>query len=135
MIRHTLVEWPRRRWIAVISLTPLLATTYVAMARVPLGGLSVGWLALTSLAAILSAVVLGSYVPQRGFRPDIGCAPCAVMPVATVVGAVFAVSTYGPSVGGPALAIAVTLFGLTQRLGNLNSCEVPADRAPATRSG
>ena len=135
MIRHLLGEWPRRRWVAVISLTPLLAATFVATAGTPLGGLSAGWLALTSLAAILSAGVLGSYVPQQGFRPDLGCAPCAVMPVATVVGAMVAVSTYGAAVIGPALAIAVTLFGLTQRLGNLDSCEVPAERAPANHSG
>jgi hypothetical protein len=131
MFRPLFAQWPLRRWIAVVSLTPLLATAFVALAGVPLGGLSVGWLGLTSLAAILSAGVLGSYVPQQGLRPDLGCAPCAAMPVATVVGAGVAVSTYGSALIGPSLAIAVTLFGLTQRVGNLNSCEVPADRTPA----
>ena len=119
----------------VISLTPLLAATLIVMAGQPLGGFSAGWFALTSLAAILAAGVLGSYVPQQGFRPDLGCAPCAVMPVATVVGALIAVSTYGHAVTGPTLAIAVTMFGLTQRLGNLDSCEVPADSAPANHPG
>lgn len=127
MIRHTLGEWPLRRWFAVIALTPLLATTFVKLAGASLGGPSVGWFILMSLAAIVSAGVLGSYVPQEGLRPDLGCAPCAVMPVATVVGAMIAVSTYGPAVIGPALATALTLFGLTQRLSNVNSCDVPAD--------
>jgi hypothetical protein len=127
MIRRTLEEWPARRWIAVFGLTPLLAAAFVMLAEKPLGDPSVGWFTLMSLAAILSAGVLGSYVPQEGFRPGLGCAPCTVMPVATVVGAMIAVSTYGAAVVGPALATAITLFGMTQRLSNVNSCDVPAD--------
>lgn len=127
MIRRTLGEWPLRRWIAVVLLAPLLGAAFFKMAGAPLDGLSVGWLTLMGLAAILSAGVLGSYVPQEGLRPDLGCAPCAVMPVATVVGAMLAVSTYGAAAIGPALAAAITLFGMTQRLSNVDGCDVPAD--------
>lgn len=127
MMRRTLGEWPLRRWIAVIALTPLLGATFFMLTGASLGDLSVGWLMLTSLAAILSAGVLGSYVPREGFLPDLGCAPCAAMPVATVVGAMLAANTYGAAVIGPALATAITLFGMTQRLSNDNSCDVPAD--------
>ena len=127
MIRAALETWPARRWVAVFALAPLLLAAFVMSAGIPLSGLSAGWFALASLAAILSAGVLGSYVPQEGLRPDVGCAPCAVMPVATVVGAMFAVNNYGPAAIGPALASAITLCGLTQRLGNANSCDVPAD--------
>lgn len=127
MVGRTLKEWPVRRWVAVVALTPLLAAVFVMLAGTPLGDLSGGWYALMSLAAILSAGVLGSYVPPEGFRPDLVCAPCAVMPVATVVGAMIAVNTYGAAVVGPALATAITLFGMTQRLSNVNSCDVPAD--------
>jgi hypothetical protein len=126
-MRHALWEWPRRRWIACVALAPILTATFVAMAGVPLGGHSLGWLTLVGLAAILSAGVLGSYVPQEGVRPDLGCAPCAVMPVATVAGALVAVSTYGAAIIGPTLAIALTLFGMTQRLSNVNSCVVLED--------
>ena len=108
-------------------MTPLLGAAFVKLAGTPLGDPSIGWFTLMSLAAILSAGVLGSYVPREGFRPDLGCAPCAVMPVATVVGAMIAVNTYGAAVVGPALAAAITLFGMTQRLSNVNSCDVPAD--------
>ena len=133
MIRRRLGEWPARRWIAVSALTPVLGAFFYTLAGTPLGDLSVGWFTLTSLAAVLSAGVLGSYVPREGYRPDLGCAPCAVMPVATVVGAALAVSTYGAAAIGPALATAITLFGMTQRLGDVTSCDVPAD--PRTREG
>ena len=126
MIQQTLGQWSARRWVAVIGLTPLLAAAFVMLAETPLGDLSFGWFALMATAAILSAGVLGSYVPKGGLRPDLGCAPCAVMPVATVVGAMIAVNTYGAAVVGPALASAVTLFGMTQRLSNVTSCDVPA---------
>ncbi len=127
MVRGALQAWSRRQWVVVVALAPTLGTAFVKMAGVPLGGLPVAWFALMGLAAILSAGVLGSYVPQEGFRPDLGCAPCAVMPVATVVGAMIAVNTFGPAVIGPALAAAVTLFGLTERLSDVNSCDVPVD--------
>ena len=127
MSRRTWEEWPVRRWVAVIGFTPLLGAAFVVLAGTPLGDLSGGWYALMGLAAILSAGVLGSYVPPEGFRPDLGCAPCAVMPGVTVVGAMIAVNTYGAAVVGPALATAITLFGLTQRLSADSSCDVSAD--------
>lgn len=127
MIRRTLGQWPARRWIAVIALTPLLALTFFTLTGTSLGDPSFGWFTLTTLAAILSAGVLGSYVPREGLRPELGCAPCAVMPVATVAGAMIAMNTYGAAVIGPALATAITLYGLTQRISGGNSCDVPAE--------
>ncbi len=135
MVRRTLGGWPPRRWLAVIALAPLLAVVFVMLARTPLGDASVAWFTLMGLAAIFSAGVLGSYVPQEGFRPDLGCAPCAVMPVATVAGAMIAVNTYGVAFVGLALATAITLFGLTQRLSNTNSCDVSASPRAGTPAG
>lgn len=89
----------------MLALTPLLAAALVTLAGVPLKGLSAGWLALVVLAAS-SAEVIGSYVPRNGLRPALGC--------------------YGPAVIGPALPNAVALFGLTKRLGDVSSCDVPA---------
>jgi hypothetical protein len=40
----------------------------------------------------------------------------------TVGGAAIALDSYGPSLVGPAVAIAATLFGLTQRLGQPDAC-------------
>ena len=133
MVRQALGDWPARRWIAVVAVTPLLAVTFFKLAGASHGAPSVGWLTLMGLAAILSAGVLGSYVPREGLRPDLGCAPCAVMPVATVVGAMIAVNAYGDAVVGPALATAITLFGVTQRLGSVDGCDVSA--GPRTPPG
>jgi hypothetical protein len=112
---------PRRR-VAVVVLTPVLAAVLLAAAGLGLPALSGVWLLLVAVAAILGAAVLATYVPHRGLRPEVGCTPCAAMSAMTVVGAVMALRSYGPDLTGPALAIAVTLFGLTQRLGQVDSC-------------
>ena len=49
------------------------------------------------------------------------------MPVATVVGAMIAVSTYGRRPHRAGARAAITLFGITHRLGNVDSCDVPTD--------
>lgn len=134
MVRDTLRAWSSRQWAAVAVGTPVLAAALVAAAGVPRGALSAGWLALAVLGGLLSAGVLGSYVPRGGRRPEPGCAPCAVLPVATVVGALVAVNTYGPALVGPALAVVLTLFGLTQRLGNASRCDAAVAFPPASGS-
>jgi hypothetical protein len=62
------------------------------------------WIAVIAMAAVLATV----FVTMAG------------VPVATVAGALIAVSNYGPAIIGPALAVAPTLFGLTQRVGDVN---------------
>ena len=53
-------------------------------------------------------------------------AACAAMSALTVVGAAMALGYYGPYLLGPALAVAVTLYGLTQRIGQVDTCATPA---------
>lgn len=112
---------PRRK-VAVAVLTPVLTAVFLAAAGVDIPALSGVWLLLVAVAAILGAAVLSTYVPHRGLRPEVGCTPCAAMSAMTVVGAVMALHSYGPALTGPVLAIAVTLFGLTQRLGQVDTC-------------
>jgi hypothetical protein len=115
----------RRRMAAMAAMTPLLASGYVRAAGLPAGVLTVAWLLLALLAAALGAATLASYLPARGWRPDLGCSPCAAVAGLSLVGSVLAIGSYGPSLVGPGLAAAVTLYALTQRLGPA-ACPTPA---------
>ena len=117
-------HWHPRRGIAAVVLTPMVAAGFVALAAVPLDSLAGAWLVLATVASALSALVLASYLPARGLRPELGCSPCAALSAMTVVGASIALHRYGASLTGPALATAVTLFGLGQRLGATETCVV-----------
>ena len=106
-----------RRVATVLLATPLLAAAYWRASGVPVTGLTVPWLLLGLTAAAVGAAVLASYVPASGWRPDLGCSPCAAVAGLSLVGSVLAIGNYGASLVGPALACAVTLFAVTQRLG------------------
>ena len=120
----TAVLGSRRRVATMLVGTPLLAAAYVRISGTPMAGLAVPWLLLGLVAAGLGAAVLASYVPARGWRPDLGCSPCAAVAGLSVVVAVFAIDSYGASVVGPVLACALSLFAISQRLGPA-SCATP----------
>ena len=126
MLRSILANWPHRRRVAVLMLTPVMAAIFVAVSGTPVDHVSAAWLLFVAVAATVAAAVLGSYVPRNGLRPDVGCTPCAAMSAMTVVGAMMALNNFGSMLIGPALAIAVTLFGFAQRLGQTETCSVPA---------
>ncbi|MGZ5367745.1 MAG: hypothetical protein ACXWXV_00360 [Aeromicrobium sp.] len=117
--------WPRRRRAAVLVLMPVMAALFVVVSGTPVGDASVAWLLLVAVAATLAAAVLASYLPRKSRRMELGCTPCAAMSALTVVGAMMALKNFGSMLIGPALAIAVTLFGLTQRIGQAETCSVP----------
>lgn len=117
----------RRRAAAMTLVTPLLAAGYVRATGVPAWELTAAWLVLDLVAAALGAAVLASYVPVSGWRPDLGCSPCAAVAGLALVGSALAVGSYGPSLVGPGLAAAVTLYALTQRLGPA-ACPAPPVR-------
>lgn len=117
----------RRRLAAMAVVMPPLATGYVRSAAVPAGGVAATWLLLTLVASALGAAMLASYVPVSGWRPDLGCSPCAAVAGLSLVGSVLAIGSYGPSLVGPGLAVAVTLYALTQRLGPA-ACPTPPTR-------
>lgn len=122
----SLSGWPRQRRVAVLVLMPVMAAIFVVVSGTPVGHASVTWLLLVAVAATLAAAVLASYLPLKSRRLEPGCAPCAAMSALTVVGAMLALNNFGSMLIGPALAIAVTLFGLTQRIGQTETCSVPA---------
>ncbi|HLN75655.1 MAG TPA: hypothetical protein VK204_01345 [Nocardioidaceae bacterium] len=127
MLQTIAVLGARRRVLAMAVVTPLLATGYLRAAGLPAGELAAAWLLLDLLAAALGAAVLASYLPARGWRPDLGCSPCAAVAGLSLVGSVLAIGSYGPSLVGPGLAAAVTLYALTQRLGPA-ACSTPPAR-------
>ena len=128
MLRENLANWPTRRWLVMAALTPALLLLFVDLAGVGRAATSGGWFALALLASIVGAAVLASYVPARGLDLELGCTPCAVMAALTVFGASMAMRNYGGGIEGPALAVAVTLFGLTQRLTQPATCPTPGAR-------
>jgi hypothetical protein len=130
MSASSLRAWPRRRWAVVLVAAPLLAVGYVGASGVPSAALSGWWLALGLLAGILGAAVVASYLPASGLRPDVGCTPCAAVAGLSLLAAAVAVSSYGALLAGPALAVAVTLFGLTQRLSQPATCSTPRRTSP-----
>ena len=122
ILRTVGADWFRRRTVVAAALTPVVATGLALASGVDVRGLSTAWLLLALVAAALSAGVLASYVPRRGLRPEVGCTPCAALSALTVLGGILAVANYGASFLGPLVAAAVTLFGLTQRLGQVQAC-------------
>ena len=125
-------SWPRRRHLALLAIAPLLGALLVVSSGASLAAVSPVWLVLTGLAALTGSAVLASYLPAHGWRPEVGCSPCAVVAGMSVLGSLMAAHSYGAEVTGPALGVAVTLFGLSQRLGDSTRCEVRPAPGPQT---
>jgi hypothetical protein len=114
--------WPRRRWATALLALPLTVAAFTGAAGVTAQAAGAGWSVLLLLAAAAGSLTLASYVPRRGLRPDVGCSPCAAVSGLTLVGALIVLDGYGAHVSGPLLALAVTTFGLAQRLGQQPTC-------------
>lgn len=111
-----------RRWVAALVATPLVLAAFWSAAGVPPAAPGAGWLGLLLLAGVAGAAVVASYVPLRGLRPEVGCSPCAAVSGLTLVGAAVVLGGYGSDVSGPLLALALTSFGLVQRLRQQPAC-------------
>ena len=87
--------WPPRRVVAAALLTPALAAVLASSG----GGWSPRgapwWTTVVGLVAVVGAMTLATYVPRPGFgsRLDVGCSPCAVVAVVSVVSAAAILST------------------------------------------
>ncbi len=127
VLLSTLAAWPLRRWVVAVAMVPVLGALLGAAAAQTGGGVAAGplWWALLGFAVLAGAGVLASYVPARGWRPELGCTPCAAVSALTLVGAVVVLRDSGADVTGPAVAAAVTLFGLAQRLSQPAVCPTP----------
>jgi hypothetical protein len=126
MIRTALQTWTPRRRLALVALLPLVVAWFVVVGRSS-SAVSPGveWYAGSGVAAVLGAAVLASYVPLAGRRLDLGCTPCGTLAALTLVGATMALRSYGSELAGPLVAIAVLLFGLTQRMSQPTTCVTP----------
>lgn len=97
----------RRRVVAgALALVALVALAWQnTSARDPV---TVGLAALVTAAG---AATLASYVPRHGWRPTLGCTPCAAVSAASVPVAVGLLAS-----GAAGVAAVVALAGLGQRL-------------------
>lgn len=117
-----LTRWPRRRWLAALVAFPFVSALFTGAAGVALDQAGLAWSLLLLAAGIMGAGILATYVPRSGLRPGLGCSACAAVSGLTVVGAALALGSYGGQLSGPLLAVALTGFGLTQRLRQEAAC-------------
>jgi hypothetical protein len=108
--------WPLRRWLALVVLAPALGALLVGVTRPAQLAAGPGWWVLLAVTVLAGAGTLASYVPASGLRPETGCTPCAAVSALTVVAAVVLLGDAGPDLSAVALAAAVSIFGLAQRI-------------------
>jgi hypothetical protein len=118
--------WPARRRLATLVLFPVVGAWFLLVGVSSPAAYPLGWYAAATVAAVLGAGVLASYLPVAGGGLDLGCTPCATFSALTLVGATMALRSYGADLAGPLVAIAVLLFGLSQRMGQPAACVAPA---------
>ncbi|GAA6524346.1 hypothetical protein [Intrasporangium sp. DVR] len=126
-------RWPRRRRVAAGSILVGLVVLVAATVGWPLGEAPL-WASLTAATLVLSSLALALFVPRpgEGWRPDFGCAPCAVAGLAlAVAGPWLAIETAHQ---GERAALALVLGGaaLARRLTEPPVCGAPAGRAHPT---
>lgn len=119
-------RWPRRRRVAATVLLAALVVVVGATARWPLSVAPL-WTVLTAGSVVLSSLALALFVPSSGagWRPDLGCAPCAIVGLAlAVAGPWLAIET---AHDGSRAAFALVLSGaaLARRLTEPPVCERP----------
>jgi hypothetical protein len=126
----TFRSWPRRRWVTAsvglpVALLAFLAVAAPASAPGPWRALAPAaplWTALVALAALAGSLTLASYVPVQGWRPELGCSPCAAVSGLTLLGALVVLDICGPDLSGPLLALVLTTSGLVQRMRQEPAC-------------
>ena len=134
--RTPLAGWTARRWVATVVVLPVLLAWFGSAAGAGEllaagAGLPLGWAGLVLLTSLAGALVLASYVPAVGSRPDLGCTTCAALSAVTVLAATLVLRNGAAGDGGTAaLALAVVGFGLAQRLSDPAACGVPAGAVP-----
>lgn len=111
-------RWPRRRTIAAAMLAPALFAVLVATGGGWMPVLAPLWTMLVALTSIVGAATLSTYLPLpgQGWRPNMGCTPCASMSAMTVLGAAWFLGSAPLQPGMAAVALAAVSFGLVQRL-------------------
>jgi len=118
-------RWPRRRTVATAVLAPTLFVALVSTGGGWMPTVTPLWTALVALTALVSAATLATYVPLpgQGWRPDVGCSPCAAMSAGSVLAAAWLLGSAPLQPAMAVVALAAVTFGLVQRLsGAATSC-------------
>ena len=129
-----LVSWPlRRRVVAGLLAVPLIALYTQADG----GGGSVWsfWAGVSS--GFMAALILASYVPRPGSGRllEVGCSPCAVAAAGAVIGSMIFWSGQRQDAGMIVPAVALLMFGLLQRLSDVQMCRSPRPADTQTMAG
>ena len=121
---NALAAWPLRRRMAVGLIAPVLLVLMVATSGGWAAATSSVWTALVAGVALACAATLATYLPRAGtgFRPDLGCTPCAAVAAVTVLASFGLLNSAPHDVSTAVLALGVSAFGLVQRLNNPSTC-------------
>lgn len=124
--RTPAVRWTRRR---------LVVAALVMLALLAVVGATVGWplreaplwTLLTAGAVVLSSLALALFVPHagEGWRPDMGCAPCAAAGLLMAIAAPWLAIQTAPDGGRAALALVLGGAALARRLTEPPVCVRP----------
>lgn len=116
--------WGGRHTVAALFVSPLLFLAYRSAAGPTVAG-DPAWTVLLALTALVGAVALATYLPQRGEAARAMGSPCATLAGAHVLLAALMLST-GPAVPmRGVLAFGMVLFALVQRLSGSAACSTP----------
>lgn len=120
-VRADRAGWPPRRFVAVAVAAPVLLVVPIARA---MGSMTPAWIVVAGIVATTGAAVLATYLPPpgAGARLQIGCTPCASIAALTVPISVALLSAPPYDLPSAFPAIAVTGFGLWQRLTDPQGC-------------
>ena len=121
---NALAAWPLRRRMAVGLIAPVLLVLMVATSGGWAAATSLVWTALVAGVALACAATLATYLPRAGtgFRPDLGCTPCAAVAAVTVLASFGLLNSAPHDVSTAVLALGVSAFGLVQRLKDPSTC-------------
>ena len=120
---NALAAWPLRRRMAVGLIAPMLLVLMVATSGGWAPETSPMWTALVAGVGLACATTLATYLPRpgTGFKPDLGCTPCAAVAAVTVLASFGLLNSAPHDVSTAVLALGVSAFGLVQRL-NPSTC-------------
>jgi hypothetical protein len=123
------VRWPRRRRVAaaviMVGLVVLIgATAGWTLTEAPL------WTVLAAGTVVLSSLALALFVPHpgEGWRPDFGCAPCAVAGLALAVAGPWLAIETAHEGGRAGFALVLAGAALARRLTEPPVCGTPGSR-------
>ena len=109
---------------AVGLIAPMLLVLMVATSGGWAPATSPMWTALVAGVGLACATTLATYLPRpgTGFKPDLGCTPCAAVAAVTVLASFGLLNSAPHDVSTAVLALGVSAFGLVQRLNNPSTC-------------